>query len=75
MTVFTDEEARRRFDALLHEARTSGEVRIRTGDGKEYVVRPAPTGRSPLDVGSVDVKLSAQQIVDIVREGRERAPE
>ena len=72
MTVFTDEEARRRLDAVLSEAQASGEVRIRTEDGREYVVRPAPTGQSPLDVGSVDLGLTAEQIVRAVREGRDR---
>jgi len=72
MTVFTDEEARRGLDAVLTEARVSGEVRIRTGDGQGYVVRPAPTGRSPLDVGSVDLGLTAEEIVRAVREGRDR---
>ena len=71
MTVFTDDEARRRLDAVLNEARTQGEVRIRTLDGREFSVRPALTGRSPLDVGSIDLKLSAEDIVQAVREGRE----
>jgi hypothetical protein len=73
MTVFTDEEARRQLDNVLSQARNEGEVRIRAGDGQEYVVRPAPTGKSPLDVGTVDLNVSAADIVRAVREGRQRA--
>ena len=72
MTVFTDQEAQRRLADVLNEARASGEVRIRSGDGSEYIVRPAPTGRSPMDVGSVNLGMSADEIVAAVREGRER---
>ena len=71
MTIFTDEEAGKQLSAVLREARAQGEVRIRTGDGQEFVVRPAPTGRSPLDVGSVELNVTAEQIVRAVREGRD----
>lgn len=72
MTVFTDEQARQKLDDVLREARAAGEVRIRTADGLEYAVRPAPTGKSPLDVAGIDTGLSAEDIVSAVREGRER---
>jgi hypothetical protein len=72
MTVFTDEEARKRLAEVLDEARARGEVRIRANDGSEYAIRPVPTGRSAMDVGTVKLGLTADEIVELVREGRER---
>ena len=73
MTVYTDEEAQRQLAMVLKEARAQGEVRIRTGSGEEYLIRPAPTGKSPLDVGCVNLGISAEEIVNAVRESRERS--
>ena len=73
MTVFTDQEAQKRLADVLNEARAQGEVRIRADDGCEYAVRPVPTGRSPMDVGTVKLGMTAEEIVELVREGRERS--
>jgi hypothetical protein len=72
MTVFTDQEAQKRLAEVLNEARERGEVRIRANDGSEYTVRPVPTGRSAMDVGTVKLGMTADEIVELVREGRER---
>jgi hypothetical protein len=70
MTVVSIEEACRRLDQLLDEARSQGEIRIRRPGGDEFVVRPA--ARSPLDVDGLQLNLSANDIVSSVRESRER---
>lgn len=74
MTVYTDAEARENLPSLLAEAKLRGEVRIRVEDGQQFVLRPVPTGRSALDVGSVtlDPPITADEIVAAVRAGRER---
>jgi hypothetical protein len=41
MTVFTESQAKEHLDAVLEEASTRGEVRIRRGDGREFVLRPS----------------------------------
>jgi hypothetical protein len=41
-------------------------------DGQELSVRPVSPAKSPLDIPGVDLHLSAQEIVQAVREGRER---
>lgn len=72
MKVYTYSEARRRLATLLDEASQDGEVRIKRRDGDEYVVRPVrPTG-SPLEVESMGLGWSREEIVAAVREGRER---
>jgi hypothetical protein len=72
MTTFTDQQARGQLDAVLNTARQEGEVRIRAQDGQEFSVRPVPPAKSPLDIPGVDLHLTAEEIVQAVREGRER---
>jgi hypothetical protein len=70
--VYTYSEARQRLAALLEKARRDGSVRIRRRDGQVFVVHPQPASESPLDVGGIDLGLSRDEIVDLVREGRKR---
>ena len=72
MTVYTYSEARQKLASLLDEAARQGEVRIRRRDGQVFVIKPQPRVDSPLDVESVDLGVSTAEIVDLVRESRER---
>ena len=72
MKVYTYSEARQNLASLLEVARRDGAVRIRRKDGRSYVVQPDLAVRSPLDVAGIDLDLTADEVVDIVREGRER---
>ena len=72
MIVYTYSEARQNLSTLLEQAAREGDVRIRRKDGQVFVVCPAPVDRSPLDIESVDLGLSAEEIVAFVRESRER---
>jgi len=71
-TVYTYSEARQKLAAVLEKSRAEGEVRIKRKDGQEFVVKPVEKPASPLDVEGVDLRLSADEIVDFVREVRER---
>ena len=72
MRVYTYSEARQNLADLLDQAGDEGEVRIRRRDGSEYVIRPRRREGSPLDIPPVNIKVSAEEIVAAVREGRER---
>lgn len=72
MKVYTYSEARQNLASLLEMARKDGAVRIRRKDGQTFVLQPEPSETSPLDVEGVDLGVSTQEIVDIIREGRER---
>ena len=72
MKVYTYSEARQNLASLLQEAQSGDEVRIRRRDGQEFAIKPAERMDSPLDVKGVDLSLSVDEIVDIVREIRER---
>ena len=72
MKVYTYSQARQKLSSILDQARAEGEVRVKRRDGQEFVIKPIKTGSSPLDVEGIDSTMSAEEIVAIVREGRER---
>jgi len=74
MKVYTYTEARQRLASLLDEAREGGEVRIKRRDGAEFAVRPVVEGGSPLDVPGVDADVRREDILQAIRESRERDP-
>ena len=72
MTTYTFSEARQNFASILDQARDEGEILIKRKDGSVFVVKPIPRMDSPLNVEGIDLELSAKEIVDIVREVRDR---
>lgn len=72
MQIYTFSEARQKLSSILEQASIDGEVRIKRRDGRMYVLKPEVSTSSPLDVKGVDIGISATEIVDIVRKGRER---
>ncbi len=71
MTVFTLEEAEDKLATLLEKATLEGEVGIKGNEGRLFVLKPELRS-SPLEVEGVDVDISREDIVSIVRESRER---
>ena len=70
MNTYTYTEARQKLAALLDQAAKYGEVRIRRRDGRVFVIRPEQRTGSPLDVPGLDLKLSREEILESIREGR-----
>ena len=70
MKEFTYSEARQQLAALLDRARRDGAVRIRRRDGQVFILSPEARRGSPLDVSGLDLKLSDNEIVDLIHEGR-----
>ena len=58
--------------SLLEVAQRDGAVWIRRRDGRSFVLQPEPAGGSPLDVAGVDLGVTTDELVTIIREGRER---
>lgn len=64
-------ETQESLAVLLERAREKGEVRIKRNDGETFVLKPE-NKRSALDVEGINLDVSTEEIVEIVREGRER---
>jgi hypothetical protein len=64
MKAYTYSEARENFASVLEEAERDGAV---------FRLSPAPKSKSsPLDVPGVKLNVKTQDLVAVVREGRER---
>jgi prevent-host-death family protein len=72
MREYSFTEARQNFASVLDEAKREGVVCIKKRDGEAFYLKPAATKSSPLDVAGVDIGMSASDIVDLIRNGRER---
>jgi len=72
MREYSFTEARQHFASILDEAKREGAVCIKKRDGEVFYIKPAVPKKSPLDVKGVDLGISSSEIVDIIREGRER---
>jgi uncharacterized protein (DUF433 family)/PHD/YefM family antitoxin component YafN of YafNO toxin-antitoxin module len=70
VNVYTYSEARQKLASLLEQAAREGQVRIQRKDGQAFVIQPAQRRASPLDVESLNLDLRADEIVQMVREGR-----
>jgi hypothetical protein len=70
MIVYTYSEARQKLASLLEQAIKEGEVRIKRKDGRIFVIRPETKVGSPLDVESIDLGITAAEIVQFIHEGR-----
>lgn len=73
MKEFTYSEARQQLATLLEKARREGAVRIRRRDGQVFVLRPEQRTGSPLDVPSLKLRISRDDLLTAVREGRRPA--
>ncbi|HUU37432.1 MAG TPA: type II toxin-antitoxin system Phd/YefM family antitoxin [Candidatus Desulfaltia sp.] len=72
MTSYTFSEARQNFAAVLEKAKVEGGVLITRRDGTIFEILPVPRKELPLDVRGIDLGLSVDEIVNIIRETRER---
>lgn len=73
MTVYSYSEARERLSVLLERALVEGQVKIRSRDGRIFVIRPErEPGTSPFEVRSVKLPTSKRDILEAIRESRSR---
>lgn len=72
MQVFTYSEARQKLSSVLDKAEATGSVMIRRKDGRVFTIMPLKSKTSPLDVPSIRVDISTDELVDLVRDERNR---
>ncbi len=68
----TYSETQENLSFLLERACEEGEVRIKRKDGQIFVLKPEKSKRSAFDVAGINLGVSTEEIVEFVREGRER---
>ena len=72
MAVYTFSQVRQNFAAVLNKAQQEGEVIIKRKDGSEFVIKPFKRrNKSPLNVKGVNLSISADDIINVIREIRE----
>jgi len=67
---FSFSPARQNLAALLDQALSEMEVRIKRKKGRVFVIRPEPQQESPLDSQWLNLIISTAEVVPIIREGR-----
>lgn len=72
MKEYSFTEARQHFASILDEAKKEGAVCVKKRDGEAFYIKPAIQKKSPLDIKGVNLGVFADEIVDIIREGRKR---
>lgn len=71
MKVYTYTQAREHLATVLEEARRQ-EVIIRRRNGEQFSVALRPQGSSPFDVAPVRTRATTEDILEAIRESRER---
>jgi hypothetical protein len=64
-------KAKQNFDLVLRRASTDGKVKIQQNT-HTFIVTPAPTNVSPLDVKGVAMNITSKDIVSFIHESRKR---
>ena len=73
MKEYSFTEARQHFASILDEAKKEGVVCVKKRDGEAFYIKPVTSNKSPLDVKGVELGVTSSEIVDAIREGRERS--
>ena len=71
MKVYSYSEARQRFSEVLNIARNE-EVIIKRRGGETFSILYRKSSKSPFDITGIETGASTQDIIDAVRESRER---
>ncbi len=72
MKTYTYSEARQNFASILKTTDKEGEVQIRKRNGQLYVIKRAVSKKSPLDVAGINIDISADEIISILKKSREK---
>jgi len=73
MTIYTYSQARQNFAAVLEKAKKEGKVLIKKRDGSSFILSPLSKEDSPLDVKGIKTNIRSDEIIDILKEVRQRS--
>ena len=72
MNTYTYSEARQKLATLLEKAKKEGKVIITRKDGSVFELKAILKKRSPLDVKGINIRINSDEIIDIIKEVRQR---
>lgn len=70
MHIYNFSEAIQNFTSILQQAILDGGVQINSEEGQAFMLTPVNATKSPLDIKSIPLNLTVDEIVDFVHEGR-----
>jgi hypothetical protein len=72
MNTYTTSEVRKKLSKLLDKAKKEGRVLIKRKDGSTFELKSIEVKKSPLNVKGVNINLDKDEIIDILKEVRNR---
>ena len=74
--IYTTSQVQKQLVELLQKALREGQIRFKSNDGQVFVIQPLPPAKtlkaSPLDVKSIKLPVTTNDILQAVRESRQR---
>ena len=74
--MYTISQVQKQFSTLLKKVLSEGQIKFKTPDGQVFVIYPVPavkkTKKSPLEIQSIKLPITTNDILQSVRESRER---
>ena len=72
MNTYTYSETRQKFATILDKAKKDGKVLVKRKDGSIFEIKSLVQNKSPLNVKGIKINLNKEEIIDILKEVRER---
>jgi hypothetical protein len=72
MNTYSFSEAKQKLSLILDKAKKDGKVLIKRKDGSMFEVKSVLPDKSPLEVRGVNLRLTKNEIIDIIKESRRK---
>ena len=71
--IYTTAQVQKQFSVLLKKALKEGQIQFKIRDGQIFVISPVrPAKKSPFEVRGIKLPISRADILQSIRDGRER---
>jgi len=72
MNTYTYSQARQNLALILEKAKSEGSVLIKRKDGIVFELKQIKNDKSPLDVEGIDIEITKNEILDTIKEIRQK---
>jgi len=74
--IYTTSQVQKQLIELVQKALREGQIQFKSTEGQVFVIRPVPSAKfsksSPLDVRGIKLPVTTNDILQAVRESRQR---